>query len=345
LFTEGDEARSVPVLEIAERHGAKLKPSGKQHEGPCPLCGGHDRFWVVPSLNTAGCRGCDFRGDAIALERHLSGGTFVEAVRALIGGTRSRRQPTPEEVAAREAREAERRRVDSEANARNEASAARIIASLQPVVGTPGEVYLRNVRKIDVSHWAIKRVLEDAKTLGWSAKTYFRQENPSEPFYELNGQWLGAIIGILTDPITGEPTGGITRTYLHQGRKICRAMSLGGVDRLGIIRLSPDDEVLTGLHLCEGIESALSAMVMGFLPMWAAGSSTQMKKFPVLNGVEYFTAIADNDVEDAAGREVGQQAAREVCQRWANAGREAVMKTPKRRGEDANDVVRRRARA
>ena len=40
-------------------------------------------------------------------------------------------------------------------------SAARIVARLQPVAGTPGETYLRDVRSIDVSHWAIRRALED----------------------------------------------------------------------------------------------------------------------------------------------------------------------------------------
>ena len=65
-----------------------------------------------------------------------------------------------------------------------------------------------------------------------------------------------------------------------------------------------------------------------------------MEEFPVLDGIECLTIIADNDVEDVAA---GQQAARKVCQRWADAGREAVMKIPKRLGEDANDIIKRRA--
>ena len=184
MFTEDelDQARAVPVLEIAERHGAKLKTIGQAVRGARALvCGGDDRFWVVPSLNVAGCRGCDFRGDAIALEMHLSGGSFVDAVRALIGkdaGTPTRRQPTPDEIAAREAREAERRRAEAEEQARNASSAAKIVARLQPVVGTPGEAYLRDVRMIDVSHWAIRRVLEDVDALGWCERTFFRQEDP-----------------------------------------------------------------------------------------------------------------------------------------------------------------------
>lgn len=344
MFTEDElaQARAVPVLEITKspRHGAKLKRSGKQYEGACPHCGGDDRFWVVPSLNVAGCRGCDFRGDAIALEMHLSGGSFVEAVRALIGkdaGTPTRRQPTSDEIKAREAREAERCRAEAAEQARNASSAARIIASLQPLAGTPGEDYLRHVRKIDVSHWAIRRVLEGVDALGWCERTLFRQEG-----HELNGHWLGAIVAILTDPVSAKPTGGITRTFIHQGRKVCRAMSLGGVGRLGIIRLSPDGEVESGLHGCEGIELALSAMMMGFVPMWAFGSTTTMEAFPVLPGVECFTVIADNDRKTPVEIAAGDKAARRVCQRWADAGREAVKKTPKRLGEDANDILRRR---
>lgn len=340
MFHEDElaQARVVSVLEIAQRHGAKLKRSGKQHEGPCPVCGGVDRFWVVASLNVGGCRGCEFRGDAIALEMHLSGGSFVDAVRVLIGqdaGTTKRRQPTAEEIRAREAREAERRQKEAAEAARNAMSAAKIIARLQPVADTPGEVYLRDTRCIDVSHWAIRRVLGDVETLGWCERTCFWQPNHSEPFHEFHGQWLRAIVGILTDPFTGERTGGITRTYVHEGRKIGKAKSLGGAGRLGIIRLSRDDEMETGLHLGEAIETTLSAMMMGFCPMWAAGSTTQLAEFPVLARIEFLTVIADHD-------DPGLKAAREVCQRWADAGRRAVMKIAKRPGEDANDILKRR---
>ena len=342
MFTEDElhQARAAPILELAERHGARLKKSGKQYEGACPHCGGADRFWVVPSLNVGGCRGCDFRGDAIALEMHLSGGSFIEAMRALIGkdaGTPTRRQPTPAEVKAREAREADRRRAEAAEQARNASSAARIVACLQPVAGTPGEIYLRDVRMIDVRHWAIRRVLKDVDTLGWCERVYFRGEG-----HELDGQWLGAIIAILTDPVTAEPTGGITRTYIHRNVKIGKAKSLGGVGRLGIIRLSRDDEVEGGLHGCEGIESSLSAMMMGFCPMWAFGSTTTMEDFPVLAGVECLTIIADNDRKTPGEIAGGDKAARAACQRWADAGRRAVKKTPKILGEDANDILRRR---
>lgn len=349
MFTEDelDQARAVPVLEIAERHGARLKRTGHELVGPCPQCGGVDRFAIRLDKNIWNCRVCAKGGDAIALERHLSGCSFPDAVRALIGkdaGTTRRREPTPDEIKARAAREAERRRAEAAEQARKASSAAKIIARRQPIAGTAGEAYLRDVRKINVGNWAIKRALEDVETLGWVERVFFRQEDPLKPGHQLNAQWLGAIIGILTDPVTGAPTGGITRTFIHQGRKVCRAMSLGGVGQLGVIRLSLDDEVETGLHGCEGIESALSAMMMGFCPMWAFGSTATMEAFPVLPGIECLTIIADNDRKTADEIAAGDKAARQVCQRWADAGREAVMKRSKTPGEDANDIIKRRAR-
>jgi hypothetical protein len=342
MFSDDElhQARSVPILELAERHGVKLKKQGAELHGACPVCAGDDRFALL-AKNRWHCRGCGVGGDAIKFEMHVNGLPFVDAVRALIGddaGTPNRRQPTAEEIAAREAREAERRRAEAKERARKENNAARIVAQLQPVAGTPGEAYLRDVRKIDVSHWSIQRALEDVETLGWCERTCFWQPKPAEPFHELHGHWLGAIVGILTDPVTAKPTGGITRTYLHQGRKIGKAKSLAGVEQLGFVRLSPDEEVLGGLHIAEGLETALSGMSdprMNFCPMWAAGSTVQLAKLPVLDGVECLTILADNDENQAS-----VDAASTTYWRWKDAGREVHIRQPKERG-DLNDIARR----
>ena len=134
MFTEDElrQARAVPVLEIAERHGARLEKSGRELVGPCPCCGGHqDKFAVWPAKNIWHCRGIGAGGNAIALEMHLSGSSFVDAVKALIGkdaGTPARRQPTPEEIVARLAREEQRRREEAAEAGKNEANVAKILA-------------------------------------------------------------------------------------------------------------------------------------------------------------------------------------------------------------------------
>lgn len=52
--------------------------------GPCPFCGGHDRFVVWPASSDrdgrAWCRRCRWVGDVIALYRDLEGVTFVRAL-------------------------------------------------------------------------------------------------------------------------------------------------------------------------------------------------------------------------------------------------------------------------
>jgi hypothetical protein len=137
----------------------------------------------------------------------------------------------------------------------------------------------------------------------------------------------------MTDPITGKPTGAISRTYLdrHQ-RKIGKAKSLG--EGGGIIRLSPDEEVLHGLTLAEGLETGLAALSIGLRPVWSTGSNTNMAKFPLLAGVEALTILADHDASGA-----GERAAREVELRWRQAGREVRIFMWEKVG-DINDALR-----
>lgn len=119
-------------------------------------------------------------------------------------------------------------------------SVARIIGELAPLKDTPGEAYLRDVRRIDVS--VISNVLGRTDAIGWHPSVYF-----NEPGHELHTQHLGAIVGVMTDAVTACPTRAISRTYIHNGRKIGKAKTLGAP--AGIVRLTPDEDVLEGLHL------------------------------------------------------------------------------------------------
>ncbi|OLS53774.1 primase-helicase zinc-binding domain-containing protein [Rhodovulum sulfidophilum] len=62
------EARALPIGEVAERLGiAGLKPpQAIERVGPCPVCGGRDRFGINTARNVFNCRHCG-GGDAIAL--------------------------------------------------------------------------------------------------------------------------------------------------------------------------------------------------------------------------------------------------------------------------------------
>jgi putative DNA primase/helicase len=206
---------------------------------------------------------------------------------------------------------------------------ADIVREIAPVRGSPGEIYLREARAIDTS--AIADVLERTDAIGWHPAVYF-----NEPGHALEGRRLGCIVGVMSDPVTAKPTGAISRTYLHDGLKIGKAKTLGAP--AGIIRLTSDDEVLEGLHLAEGLETALSAMSIGLRPMWATGSTSLMAKFPVVSGIEALTIVADHDRNGA-----GERAAREAETRWRGAGKEVRLLQATALG-DLNDVLRESAK-
>ena len=78
----------LTVTEICRKNGWDLKPhanGGKGRElcGPCPKCGGKDRFVVFEEQNnglgTWYCRQCEHEGDGIELLRWVTGCTFKEA--------------------------------------------------------------------------------------------------------------------------------------------------------------------------------------------------------------------------------------------------------------------------
>ena len=77
-------ARSVHIEDELARRGIKL--NGKnERAGPCPKCGGGDRFSINIKKQVFNCRGCGVGGDVIALVRHLDGVGFIEACTTLAG--------------------------------------------------------------------------------------------------------------------------------------------------------------------------------------------------------------------------------------------------------------------
>ena len=213
---------------------------------------------------------------------------------------------------------------DAEREARRAKYIAQTVAELQPIIGTPGERYLRETRRIDTS--AIADVLERTDAIGWHPSVLFREEG-----HALHDKRIGCIVAVLTDPVTADPTGGITRTYLHEGRKITKAKGLGPA---GIARLDLDERVLGGLFLAEGLETALAAASIGLRPMWSVGSTAIMARLPVIGGIEAITVLADNDANGA-----GERAARELAARWTEARKSVRLWIPTSPG-DLNDALR-----
>jgi hypothetical protein len=79
-----DRARAVRIDAETERRGIKLR-GGIERVGPCPKCGGEDRFAINTKKGVWHCRGCAKGGDVIELVEHIDGIDFVAACTALTG--------------------------------------------------------------------------------------------------------------------------------------------------------------------------------------------------------------------------------------------------------------------
>lgn len=78
----------MDILEAASLAGVTMKrhtTNGKEYAGPCPKCGGTDRFHVWPGGKGGGnfwCRMCNFKGDLVQLLVDCCGMSFKDAFAA-----------------------------------------------------------------------------------------------------------------------------------------------------------------------------------------------------------------------------------------------------------------------
>lgn len=164
------DAKRVGLEELAVRYGAKLRRTGSELVGPCPACGGEDRFSINPRKQVWNCgHHGGAGGDAIALAGHVldlkpdNPRDFVAICEEINGAPPPERDrtETDDERAEREGRLAERARAAEDAAHKREAEAQtyrdaeirralEIWESRRPIAGTPVEAYLaaRGIRHI-----------------------------------------------------------------------------------------------------------------------------------------------------------------------------------------------------
>lgn len=149
-----------------------------------------------------------------------------------------------------------------------------------------------------------------------------------------NGR-INALVCLFRDIETDQPKA-ITRIFLDgDGRKIERKF-LGPVGGAAI-KLDPDENVVGGIHIGEGIETCLAARELGYRPTWALGSCVAVGAFPILAGVELMTLLREHD-------DANKRNAEECGVRWRSAGRCVFNVWPKR-GKDLNDTLMTRGAA
>ncbi len=300
---------AVRIEDEIARRGIKLVGRGPERCGPRPVCGGADRFSINIKKQVWNCRVCKTGGDIIALVQHIDGCDFKTAMRTL--GAEERPSPAAR-LALRPVRSSD------ETYNENSARAGELWRAAVPIAGTLAEVYLRS-RGLDFSdpHGEVLR---------------FHGRCPFGP-----GVVHPCMIGLFRK-IVGNERVAVHRTALtSEGRKIDR-MTLGSIGGAAI-KLTADEDVSYGLHIAEGIETALAAMTLHFKPAWALGSASGIHAFPMLAGIDGLTILVDHDQPDARGRQAGHEAARECGERWREAGREVLYVVPDVLGHDMADVV------
>lgn len=295
----------------------------RNKHGPCPVCGGTDRF-RFDDLEGSGSYFCGNphhgAGDGFKLLMSYKECTFAEAaqfVRDYFG-------ERPVEAVKHTPQPAQKR------------DEAKIRASLNKVAQAcfrvmPGDTvcaYLKGTRGLDLP--AIPRAIKLHPNLGY-------YEEGVEGRMVKVGEYP-AMIAVVSAP-DGRPVS-LHRTYLTkhgkkaqvpEPKKLMTGLGVKG----GAIRLYPAGKVLA---IAEGIETALAVHCLTGYPVWAAVSATLMQSMEVPEYVEHLLIFADNDAPDQKGRRAGQEAAEVLKSRLEKKGIKVTVVLPSKPGTDFADV-------
>ena len=311
-----DQARDSDVLALAQAHGARLRRSGTEFIGPCPLCGGHDRFGVNRRKQLFNCRGCGKGGGPIDLEMLLGGGDFVEAVHRL-----TNTPSTPRRSIAKAANH------HSAADHRPAVISSAVHPGWSDPTADTAAQHEREVQEYEAKQhrtanwlWAHRR-----RAVGSPVERYLRSRGydgaipPTIGYLPARGEHPHAMIGAFALPYEispGELGPPLTVRSVHltklkpdssdrireQGAKITVGRPLGLP-----IAISPITDSLS-LAITEGIEDALTAHQVTGLGAWAAGAAGFMPKLDevVPRYIEAVTIYAHPD-------KAGEDGARELA--------------------------------
>lgn len=294
-------------IDIFRSLGMDVREDGRH--GPCPCCGGKDRFRLKRAAAEDGrwfCSQCTPQcGDGFELVKNVLGVDFkeaMEAVAGVVGMCKTSTVPREKKMASEDFR-------------KMFTGAAHISKN------DPAGKYLRG-RSIttlpECGVWYQQKC--------WEAETKKKQK---------------AMLAIFTLPDSTAVC--VHRTYLddeYQKLDIKKPKKLtpvlnGGKLAGGAIRLFPVGETL---GIAEGIENALAASGEMKIPVWAAVSSTLMESFEPPRGVKTVVVIGDND-KNFAGQKAAYKLANRIVIKYK---RECSVYIPTQPGDDFLDEVRKR---
>jgi putative DNA primase/helicase len=286
--------------------------------GPCPSCGGRDRFTFDNRKGRGDfyCRGCG-AGDGFELLHRVHGWTFPEA----------------------------RRRVLEAAGISREGPAVTPIQALHRPSPPPAAPATPTTRVLSIarSACAIADCPDAVAYLErrglWPLPAGCMLKAHAALDYWQDGKRIARHSGLVGEvrDATGELVT-VHVTYLADGRKIeghePRKLLTKTEGREGCaVRLMPASEVL---GIAEGIETALSAAVLDSAPVWAALNTSLLAKFEPPAGVTTLRIYADRDTP-------GLLAAGQLMERLQGRVR-LELRAPPAQFKDFNDVLASRHR-
>lgn len=257
------DAKSADAVGFIASRGYKLVKQGSEWVGPCPRCGGHDRFSINPRRGVFNCRGFG-GGDYIDMVMHIEDCDMLAACRALTGreppqrprkGAPAQPKETPPLVEPPPADD-----MPPPAPYRSPLLAADVWAEGKPIMGTHAAAYLEARGLVVTERWTFD--------LRFVPKLpYFGYVGPDDKEQIELGAFPAMLAAIRN--VKGELIG-VHRTYLDPDapRKLSppgdvkrnSAKKIVGKHKGGAIWLSPPGPLLV---LGEGVETSQSGYQLG----------------------------------------------------------------------------------
>jgi hypothetical protein len=256
------DAKAIAIEREVERRGIVLR-GRVEKEGPCPVCGGTNRFSINTKKQIWNCRGCAKGGDVIALVQHIDGCTFHEAVEYLTGRASDHEvKRDPEREARIAADNAKREREAAEYDERQRRKAAWLWSHRQELTeDCPAGLYLRRRGYRG----------EFPPTLG-----YLPPRDAHPPAMIAAFALVPEVEpGVLDQPRNVQQVH-LTR-LMPDGHKAALEpvkIIIGPGQGLPIVLAPPTD--LLGLAITEGVEDGLSVYQATGLGVWVAGAAGRM---------------------------------------------------------------------